>query len=415
MAQRHYAKSWISKSLAIDFETSVFPDDILALVFSMFSLTKEIESEPIYCPRNKAGACIPATADQTLREPCVDNAVQKKWAKVSRQTLRNPLSFPGNKPFAICLTHDVDFISRRNVSMSFLGELIRRYWKMERANRELFGEIFSHNLAKFLVGPLLKLRKKDEYHNFDRCMDLELHHGFKSTFFFMAACPPFPHAFDCGYLYSDPVKFYGKTISVRAMMREMLQRGWDIGLHSSYNAAQNLDALIEEKQQLEKCVDGPISSVRNHYLNFDPSTTPTLLETAGFLVDSTVGYNYNVGFRTGTAFPHYCWNHAEQKSTNVLEIPLHVMDVALLGENGLNYDAKMALKHALVMMDRVEAVGGILNLNWHPAWMNHELFIDTYKKILAEAEKRNAWGCTIGALFEHVSSPNKIVTRTYQL
>jgi hypothetical protein len=188
------------------------------------------------------------------------------------------------------------------------------------------------------------------------------------------------------------------------MMREMLQRGWDIGLHGSYFSATDLSALLEEKRQVEECAGAPIQTIRHHYLHYDARITPSLHGQAGLKADSTQGFNRNIGFRAGTSFPYYCWNHQDQRTTNVLEIPLHVMDGPLLTSYGLGCNTDMAITYMKMMMDRIAAVGGCLTLNWHPSWLGQGIYAEVYQAILAEAVKRNAWGCSIASLNEYIAS-----------
>jgi peptidoglycan/xylan/chitin deacetylase (PgdA/CDA1 family) len=296
----------------------------------------------------------------------------------------------------------VDFISRRATSLRFIGELARRCVKVRSGRFKLSTSQLVRHLAKYLSGPLIRFQKKDEYHCFDRCMEFEAQFGFKSTFFFFAEHLPTPHIWDCGYSHTDKVEFYGLRMTVRAMMREMLQRGWDIGLHGSYCSATDLSALKEEKRQMEESAGATVQAIRHHYLHYDVRVTPSLHERAGLKADSTHGFNRNIGFRSGTAFPYYCWSHQDQRSTNILEIPLHVMDGSLLSAQGLECDIDMATTYMKMMMDRIAAVGGCLTLNWHPSWLSLKPYREAYEWILREARERNAWGCTVQSLLRWV-------------
>jgi hypothetical protein len=79
--------------------------------------------------------------------------------------------------------------------------------------------------------------------------------------------------------------------------------------------------------------------VRIHWLYFNPRA-PSTIEKAGFLYDSTVGYNETIGYRAGTTqiFKHPTVSH-------LLELPLHIMDTALFYPSYLNLSKrKLALQ-----------------------------------------------------------------------
>ncbi len=398
-AQRQYAADWVSKVFAPELDKAAIPEDLLILVFRDLSRQEEVEHEIRDRWGNWQWPYPQPARDGTLQMPRVDVAI-RRWAKSCGVTGRTSL-WPDNKPFAICLTHDVDFTSRRRTSLGFIAELMRRYWKSERVRSKLFTRQLLRHLAKYLAGPLIRFRHKDEYHCFDFCMELEAQFGFKSTFFFYAEHLPLPHHWDGGYGHTEPVEFYGSRTTVREMMHQMQERQWDVGLHGSYFSATDLPALMSEKQQLKHSAGVSISAIRHHYLHYDARMTPALHEQAGFKVDSTVGFNHNVGFRSGTSFPHYCWDHEQNRSTNVLEVPLHIMDGSLFSEQNLNCGADMAAQYAKMMVDRVAAVGGCLTINWHPCWLSLRPYREAYELILRNVYERNAWGCSIADVYRH--------------
>jgi len=397
--QRRYAVSWVRRVFSQVPEKTIIPEDLLALVFRELSRQEELENDVRDQWGNWEWPYSQSTKDGTLFVPRVDIAVQN-WAKICG-IKKSFFRWPDNKPFAMCLTHDVDFISRRATSIRFVLELTRRCVRIKNGKWEFFASQFLRNAVKYLAGPLLRFHGKDEYHCFDTCMELENQYGFKSTFFFFAEHLPAPHIWDCGYSHLDRVMFHGFRTTVRGMMREMLQRGWDIGLHGSYNAATKLDALLSEKEQMEQSTGIPISAIRHHYLHYDARFTPVLHQQAGLKVDSTIGFNRNIGFRSGSSFPHFCWNHQEQQTTNVLEIPLHIMDGTLMALQGLECNTGMAMAYVKMMMDQVASVGGCLTLNWHPSWLSLKPYREIYELTLCEANRRNAWGCSVRDIYQH--------------
>jgi hypothetical protein len=154
--------------------------------------------------------------------------------------------------------------------------------------------------------------------------------------------------------------------------------------------------LRDEREQVELALGAPVRSVRQHYLRYDPSRTAGIHEAAGFGTDSTQGFNMTTGFRAGTSYPYWAWNHTDGVATRTLEIPLHVMDGPLI--RNADNDPAAAVRHAVAMMDAVERVGGCLTLNWHPDHIGVPGYFDTYRALVSEAAARGAWGCSAGEL-----------------
>jgi peptidoglycan/xylan/chitin deacetylase (PgdA/CDA1 family) len=236
--------------------------------------------------------------------------------------------------------------------------------------------------------------------NFDEWLKLEGSFGFKSTFFFFPSRLDHRHPYDCWYQFHDIVRHGMGTMTVKEMIRAIDLAGWEVGLHGSYHSATERDLLSHERQQLEEILDHDIISTRQHWLHYEVQVTPGLQREAGFKVDSTQGLNRSIGFRAGTAFPYWCWDYQKGESLPVLEVPQHIMDAGLFAPNGLQYKEALAIKHSMEIMDAVESVGGCLTLNWHPHNVNDAKHWHVYKTLLEEANRRNAWGCSVGELYQ---------------
>ena len=132
--------------------------------------------------------------------------------------------------------------------------------------------------------------------------------------------------------------------------------------------------------------------VRMHWLFFDENS-PSVLDRAGFTYDSTVGYRETVGYRAGTTQAY-----APPGVTNLLELPLHVMDTALFYPSYLNLGEEEAERVVSRLMDDAERFGGALTINWHDRSIAPErLWDDFYLKLLRELKSRGAWLPTAGS------------------
>src|SRR5439155_19917609 len=124
--------------------------------------------------------------------------------------------------------------------------------------------------------------------------------------------------------------FRGERIRVADMMRTLHEEGFDVGLHGSYNSAVVPGRLVQEKQALEQAIGAAVTTTRQHFIHWDVRTTPRLQAEAGFTADSTLGFNRNVGYRTGTSLPVRWLDLERGEPFDLLELPLVVHDGALL-------------------------------------------------------------------------------------
>jgi peptidoglycan/xylan/chitin deacetylase (PgdA/CDA1 family) len=249
-----------------------------------------------------------------------------------------------------------------------------------------------------LTIPLSKTRIDPLWH-YEDWLKLEDRYGFRSTFFFFPSHVAKPSVWDAAYHFDDHVRFAGRSMRVRDMMQVIQRAGWDVGLHGSYYSATEPGILGDERSQIERVIGERVISIRQHWLHYDILRTPRLQAEAGLLCDSTQGFNRNIGFRAGTSFPYWCWDHESQSSLPVLEIPMHIMDGALFTTNALEYNLELAIHHCVQLLDRVAKVGGCLTLNWHPNYLNDDKWWSVYETLLEEAARRNAWGCSVGQLY----------------
>lgn len=310
---------------------------------------------------------------------------------------RTPPKWPNGKKFAVCLSHDVDHISRYALGASWRG--FRLALAAAGSGKRDPVRLIA-GVGKCLASALH--RGRDPLHNFESWVDLESSYSSRSTFFFFPERVSTRHQSDCVYRYSDRLRFRGKKITVRRLIRELRDAGNEIGLHPSWHACENAAELRRQKAQLEDVLQKEIVSVRHHFLHFNPKTTPGAQEEAGFLYDSTVGFNRNIGFRYGTCWPFPLWDWRRQIASRVIEVPLCIQDGALFSSNAmaLTYDA--ALNYVKGLFDVVEEVGGVLTLLWHPDAVAYDAKRwKLYETILAMSVSKGAWLATVSEIGEH--------------
>ena len=299
---------------------------------------------------------------------------------------------PEGFPFIACLSHDVDHPSIRphkwdHTMFGFLYRAtfgsLRKLVQGQMSLRDLLA-----NWAAVLKLPLVYIGlAKDFWRGFaDRYLQLE--QGLRSTFFVVpfksspgkTSNGPAPSFRGAGYGAQD----------IADIIRKLVSAGHEVGLHG-------IDAWIdsskghEELQEIRRLTGVSETGVRMHWLYFDLHS-PAVLEKAGAEYDSTFGYNETVGYRAGTTQAY-----KPLGTTQLLELPLHVMDTALFYPTRLELSQKQANLILRQMADNADHFGGVLTINWHDRSVGPERFWDAcYRDLLTDLKSRGAWFSTAG-------------------
>ena len=298
--------------------------------------------------------------------------------------------WPDGKPFAVCLTHDVDAVSLFSLPQSLRARLARL------SNTDNTSHIvrICLGIGKDLAKAGVRRREKDPLHCYEKWLEVESDIDARSTFFFWPGLSAITkrHHTDCMYELSDSIVFDKQRCTVAEMIQEIDRRGWEIGLHPSWYSFNDTNELKRQKETLEKALGHEIVSIRQHYLHYDIRNTPRVHAEAGFKYDSTLGFNDNVGFRFGTCYPWHLYDLKAEKELPVMEIPLIVQDGAMLNPSkGMRLDENTAFEYVKQITEAVEKVGGILTLLWHPNHIIKPDWWNLYLRILEYLKGRNAW------------------------
>jgi len=269
------------------------------------------------------------------------------------------LEYPEGKKFAVCLTHDIDVLYKTTVSKGFA------------ALQNLQGSRFSG----FLHSVMEMHSKKIPWYNFCETMALEDQYGAKSSFYVLAQNPDDPY-------YTYDIRDCETTFG------EIIDNGWEVGLHGSESAYNNPVEIREKKQKLEKILNKSVVGYRNHFLRFRVPETWEHVRDAGFLYDSTLGYADCIGFRNGMCHPFKPYNLTQQHEIDLIEIPLTIMEETL--DRYMKLDSRTAWAMITRLIDSVEACEGVITLLWHNTYLvdEHRKF---YEKILKYCADKNAW------------------------
>ncbi len=246
------------------------------------------------------------------------------------------LDLPEGKPFAVCLTHDIDDIypTIHHRALSTIYHL--RKMDLCGVRREVFW-------------------KKDRegsysYRNFRDIMQMEDRYGAKSSFYVMATDQNI-----------QPARLYDVEV-LESELGEIADSGWEVGLHGGYFSYDSAEAISKEKRRLEKVLGRSVTGYRNHWLRIKVPDTWEHLKAAGFRYDTTLSYNDVPGFRNGMCHPFRPFNRNTGRGIDIVEIPLAVMDRSLLGSCRT---LPRAWDVAKKLVDTVEKYNGVATILWH--------------------------------------------------
>jgi hypothetical protein len=296
---------------------------------------------------------------------------------------------PAGHSFLACLTHDVDhpFIRNHRWDHTMFGFLYRATLAttIEFARgRTTFLNVLRNWVAAAKL-PLVHLGLADDlWSKFDRYSGIERDHP--STFFVI----PFketPGRTNSPFVLQRRGAAYGVS-DVAPQIKRLLAVGCEVGLHG-IDAWTDSAAGTKELEEIRNVAGGRDLGVRMHWLFFDQES-PSKLDLAGAKYDSTVGYNETVGYRAGT---HQVYRPLS--ASELLELPLHIMDTALFYPSHLYLSPADAGVKINEIIDSAYRRGGCVTVNWHDRSIAPErLWTAAYLDLIEEMEERGAWFAT---------------------
>ncbi len=123
---------------------------------------------------------------------------------------------------------------------------------------------------------------------------------------------------------------------------------------------------------------------RQHYLRWLPGITELLLEDAGVLYDSTLGYAERPGFRCGTAREFAMYDVIGRKPLAIRQRPLVLMEESVMDEQYLGLGTTQS---AIDVMSSLKAIthqfAGNFTLLWHNSSLKTVRQRQIYREIIA--------------------------------
>ncbi|MCG5495456.1 polysaccharide deacetylase family protein [Ectothiorhodospira variabilis] len=175
---------------------------------------------------------------------------------------------------------------------------------------------------------------------------------------------------------------------MRSLLREIHQRGHEIGIHPGYNTFRHPEAMARSVSTLrrvlaEEGIESPLLGGRQHYLRWEAPTTARLWDDNGLDYDSTLSYADRPGFRCGTCREYPLYDVRQRRPLRLRERPLIVMECSVIAERylGLGYSDE-----ALALMRRYRDIchrfRGDFTLLWHNSHFSQEADRRFYQELV---------------------------------
>ena len=291
------------------------------------------------------------------KKPIVDNLVEVLLMAIGVE----PVTFKSE----LTITHDID--------------VLRKFPNAKKSLRAIGGDIKRNKSLKTLskIYSLYKDTKsgnvKDPYDTFDQLFVQEKH---RKVVYFMA-----------GGTSSNDEKYDVNTDLFLSISELAKSRGYQIGLHPSYNSYDDYKMITEERNKLQLAIGSKVRTSRQHFLRFSFHETITALSDSGIYEDSTLGYKRRIGFRCGTAFTFLLYDLRRDRNSRVSESPMIIMDGGLLDEC-----KKDVIKANALLVEFIETYprNSHMNINFHNTifdptrydtealWNMYHLIIENY-------------------------------------
>lgn len=202
-------------------------------------------------------------------------------------------------------------------------------------------------------------------------IELEQSLGMKSAFYFMVERGSLLQ-----YALGNPDAFYDvRTPPFHTLFAVLRDAGYEIGLHSSFRAYQDKDAIRKEKEDLQEAANVQVLGNRHHFWHLDPAAPHETLRMheGTFLYDSSLAFDLYPGYRRGSCHPFRPFDPELRRELQVLQLPPAWMDNHFderLHTNGI-HDAD---GYAKSLLDVAAATGGVVLLDYHARGMNRDLY-----------------------------------------
>jgi hypothetical protein len=295
-----------------------------------------------------------------------ENIVQRMIDKVcSNKNLHAAVKPPRRSK--IFLTHDIDSIHGA--------------WK----------EDSFHALKNFRPGKVFSLMLnealgKPDWLNMDRIMKIEDEHGFRSVFYWL--------------LYKDKknADYDFSSGNVQKHFRRIQNSEWENGLHKSLRHTSFREELMR--------MPAPVKGNRYHYLNFKLPSGYSEIEKSELMLDTSLGFSGQWGFRNSYGLPFMPFNLKEKRVYNFIEVPMQIMDRTFFSRRiPVN-----EIKKELLEWFEKNKYDCVFSINFHNNFfsgLKYDGYIELYKSLLEYFKESGFEPATQSDLVKEFYDPRK--------
>lgn len=342
--------------------------DILGLAYWMLNRVEEFRAHPLD-NHNR----FPAIASHAYQHGYLERPIVDEWLDVFKQLINRifPNAIVKKHTFLQYISHDVDRPSK--FQFANLNKFIRA------VGHEVLRE---KNYFSIFKAPYIKLLKPrvlsplDPYNTFKWIMDTVEKNNLKSAFYFI-----------CGGKNQLDADYNLSNLEIINLLKDIHNRGHEIGLHPSYETYLNPTEIADEFQVLkDTCHKLDIRQRewggRMHYLRWQQNITLDACNEAGLNYDSTLCYAEHAGFRCGTCYQFRAFNHQTQQVLDLIIRPLIIMEATVFyyEKYGITDEAYARM---LKFKRICQAIDGQFTLLWH----NNEFVKPKARKIFEDILK----------------------------
>ncbi|AMM52016.1 hypothetical protein TH61_13635 [Rufibacter sp. DG15C] len=313
----------------------IVPYDVIASAFYLLSGWQEYYGKD----RDQFGR-FPFKASLQARHRFITKPLVNYYFGVLREALEvaygqkiEPKLWDG-KPFATCLTHDVDYCQ---TAWKVAGKPA-----LQKGNIKLFLQLY-----------LKHLKGQDAWFNLPQVEKELLALNAKGTFFFLPEKSPYQGHPNADYDIASP--------KIQNEIKRLKSAGHEIALHGSHGSSHKARQLKQEREKIGQSVQGN----RFHYLRFDPVKSLEVLEETNIHYDSSLGFPERFGFRNSYCHPFRLFDFKKRQMSGVWELPLNLMDITLNHPNYLQLKPEEVMPALTPMLQEIEKFHGVFTLLWH--------------------------------------------------
>lgn len=214
---------------------------------------------------------------------------------------------------------------------------------------------------------------RPDWLNMDHIMDLEEKYGFQSSFFWLTR----KDKHNADYNFLSP--------QIAQQISRIRDRGFENGLHKCIGPLTMNDEL--ENFNL---VD-TTKSQRYHFLKFTLPEAWHELERSDIVLDTSLGYSQDYGFRNGYGLPFMPYNVDEKRVYDLIEVPMNIMDGSFFYQGKT---VKQAEKELISWLD-ANKEETIVTINFHNNFFDDMLYAgyEALYEVLLRYFQQERWTC----------------------